>query len=82
MGAGVSGAGSKPASLRVPLRRRDVRVAYPWSSTLPAPAPLPRLEAGRIRPVIDKVFPFEEASEALDYRARGRAKGKVVVKIV
>lgn len=39
------------------------------------------LEAGRIRPVIDKVFPFEQAREALAYLARGRAKGKVVVQM-
>ena len=39
------------------------------------------LKAERIRPVIDKVFPFEQAREALDYLALGRAKGKVVVKI-
>ncbi|WP_155755420.1 zinc-binding dehydrogenase, partial [Burkholderia vietnamiensis] len=35
----------------------------------------------RIHPVIDKVFPFEQAKEALEYLAQGRAKGKVVVKI-
>ena len=39
------------------------------------------LEAERIRPVIDKVFPFEQAKEALDYLAQGRAKGKVVVQM-
>jgi len=39
------------------------------------------LESERIRPVIDKVFPFEQAKEALDYLAQGRAKGKVVVRI-
>lgn len=39
------------------------------------------LESGRIRPVIDRVFPFEQAREALDYLAQGRAKGKVVVKM-
>lgn len=39
------------------------------------------LQAERIRPVIDKVFPFEQAKEALDYLALGRAKGKVVVQI-
>ncbi|PPT20337.1 NADPH:quinone oxidoreductase [Xanthomonas arboricola] len=39
------------------------------------------LEAERIRPVIDKVFAFEQAKEALEYLAQGRAKGKVVVKI-
>jgi NADPH:quinone reductase-like Zn-dependent oxidoreductase len=37
--------------------------------------------SNRIRPVIDKVFPFEQAKQALDYLAQGRAKGKVVVRI-
>jgi len=39
------------------------------------------LEAGRIRPVIDKVFPFDQAKEALAYLEKGRAKGKVVVQM-
>jgi NADPH:quinone reductase-like Zn-dependent oxidoreductase len=40
------------------------------------------IEAGHIRPVIDKVFPFEQAKEALGYLEQGRAKGKVVVKMI
>lgn len=39
------------------------------------------LEAEKIKPVIDKVFPFEQATEALAYLAQGHAKGKVVVKM-
>lgn len=39
------------------------------------------LEAGHIHPVIDKVFPFEQAKEALEYLAQGRSKGKVVVQM-
>ena len=39
------------------------------------------LETQRIKPVIDKVFPFEQAKEALEYLAQGRSKGKVVVKM-
>ncbi|MCK1463073.1 NADP-dependent oxidoreductase [Bradyrhizobium sp. 2] len=39
------------------------------------------LESGHIRPVMDKVFPFEQAKEALAYLAKGRAKGKVVVRL-
>jgi NADPH:quinone reductase-like Zn-dependent oxidoreductase len=39
------------------------------------------LKAGCIRPVIDKVFPFEQAKEALAYLEQGRAKGKVVVQM-
>ena len=40
------------------------------------------LEQSRIRPVIDKVFPFVQAKEALAYLELGRAKGKVVVQMV
>lgn len=39
------------------------------------------LETERIRPVIDKVFQFDQAKQALDYLALGRSKGKVVVRI-
>ena len=39
------------------------------------------VELGAIRPVIDKVFPFEATNEALAYVKAGRAKGKVVVKV-
>ena len=39
------------------------------------------IEGGAIRPVIDKVFPFESTNEAMAYVEAGRAKGKVVVKI-
>ena len=39
------------------------------------------LEQSHIRPVIDKVFPFVEAKEALAYLEGGRAKGKVVVQM-
>ena len=39
------------------------------------------IEAERIRPVIDKVFPFAQAKEALEYLAQGRSRGKVVIKM-
>ena len=39
------------------------------------------LKAGSIRPVIDTVFPFDQAKEALMYLEKGRAKGKVAVKM-
>jgi len=39
------------------------------------------IEIGAIRPVIDRVFPFESTNDALAYVEAGRAKGKVVVKI-
>lgn len=39
------------------------------------------IEAGIIRPVVDRVFPFEATPEALAYVETGRAKGKVVIKV-
>ncbi|CBG71341.1 MULTISPECIES: NADP-dependent oxidoreductase [Streptomyces] len=40
------------------------------------------IDTGKIRPVVDTVFPFESTPEALEYAAAGRAKaGKVVVRM-
>jgi NADPH:quinone reductase-like Zn-dependent oxidoreductase len=39
------------------------------------------IDAGVIRPVMDRVFPFDSVNEALAYVETGRAKGKVVVKV-
>ncbi|MFJ9038520.1 NADP-dependent oxidoreductase [Streptomyces sp. NPDC102406] len=43
----------------------------------------PLIDAGKIRPVVDRVFPFEETLDAMDYVEQGRARaGKVVVSVV
>ena len=39
------------------------------------------IETGAIRPVLDRVFPFESTKEAMAYVEKGRAKGKVVIKV-
>ncbi len=39
------------------------------------------IEDGVIKPVIDKVFSFEQTNEALSYVESGRSKGKVVIKV-
>jgi len=39
------------------------------------------VELGVIRPVVDRIFPFEATNDALAYVETGRAKGKVVIKI-
>ena len=39
------------------------------------------IEAGVIKPVIDRSFPFESTAEALRYVEQGRSKGKVILKI-
>ena len=39
------------------------------------------IESDIIRPVVDRVFPFEATNEALAYVEAGHSKGKVVVKV-
>lgn len=39
------------------------------------------IESGAIRPVVDRVFPFESTNEAMAYVEGGRAKGKVVIRV-
>ena len=39
------------------------------------------IDSGVIRPVVDRVFPFESTNEAMAYVESGRAKGKVVIKV-
>ncbi len=64
-------------------KKRDV--AYSFLFARPDGAQLGEigrlLETECIRPVIDKVFPFAQAKEALDYLSQGHAKGKVVIKM-
>jgi NADPH:quinone reductase-like Zn-dependent oxidoreductase len=37
------------------------------------------IEAGKLRPVIDRRYPFSELPEAIRYLEQGHARGKVVV---
>lgn len=39
------------------------------------------IDSGKIKPVLDKVFPFEDAQKAMKYAESGRAKGKIVLKL-
>ena len=39
------------------------------------------IDSGAIRPVVDQVFPFASTNEAMAYVNKGRAKGKVVVRV-
>ena len=41
----------------------------------------PLLERGEVRPVIDRVFPLDEADAALDYLERGEHIGKIVLRV-
>lgn len=39
------------------------------------------VEAGKIKPNIDKIFPLDQAKDALLYVQKGRTKGKVIINI-
>ena len=71
------------AGVRKKAARRDLRYSFLFMrSNGPQLREITRLiEAGVIRPLVDRVFPFESTDEALAYVETGRAKGKVVVKI-
>lgn len=68
-------------SIRAATRKRGVR--YTFLFMRPNGADLEQLtkliEAGAIRPVLDRTFPFAETPQAMAYVETGRAKGKVVV---
>ncbi|MFD3920022.1 NADP-dependent oxidoreductase [Streptomyces sp. NPDC058595] len=71
-------------SLRTRLRARRRHVTYSFLFMKASGDELRELtmlvDAGTIRPVVDRVFPFDQTPEAMEYVEKGRAKaGKVVV---
>jgi NADPH:quinone reductase-like Zn-dependent oxidoreductase len=66
---------------RLRARRRRVRYSFLFMKAsgdqLRAIAAL--ADAGAIRPVLDRVFPFESVKDAIAHVESGRAKGKVVI---
>lgn len=69
------------------IRRKSKRhgVSYSFLFMTPNGEQLAQLasliDAEAIRPVVDRVFPFEKTNEALVYVETGRAKGKVVIAV-
>jgi NADPH2:quinone reductase len=45
------------------------------------PQAIPAVADGRIRPVVDRVFPFEDALKAADYLRSNQGMGKVVLQM-
>ncbi len=39
------------------------------------------IEAGKIKPVVDRCYPLSEAAEAIRYLEHGHAQGKVVLTV-
>jgi len=62
--------------LRPRSRQEKVRLTADLSSFA-----LPRLRDGRLRPVVDKVFPFDRAAEAYKALERGGVSGKIVLEM-
>ena len=73
-------------SLGILRRARQRNIGYDFHFVRPDGRQLAAigqlLEVEKIKPVIDKVFPFAEAKTALTYLAQGRAKGKVVISML
>jgi alcohol dehydrogenase len=69
------------------IRRKSKRreVSYSFLFMKPSGSQLRELgsliDSGAIRPVVDRVFPFQSTQEALAYVEEGHAKGKVVVQV-
>jgi NADPH:quinone reductase-like Zn-dependent oxidoreductase len=62
-------------------RRRNVRYTFLFmrASGTQLEEITKLIEAGTLRPVVDRVYPFDQASQALAHVESGRAKGKVVI---
>ena len=71
------------AGVRQKAKRRNVSYSFLFmkanGSQLREITPL--INSGVIRPIVDRVFPFDATREALAYVETGRANGKVVVKV-
>jgi len=39
------------------------------------------VDQGVIKPVLDRIFPLEDAAEAISYVESGRAVGKVIIRV-
>jgi len=72
-------------SLGIRLRTFPRAIRYEFFFMRPSGEQLRELtkliDAGKLKPVVDRVFPFSQAKAAFDYLEKGRAKGKVVLKM-
>ncbi|HEY3711333.1 MAG TPA: NADP-dependent oxidoreductase [Amycolatopsis sp.] len=73
------------ASAKTLLQARRRGVSYRYMFMHPSGEDLELLaglvDSGRLKAVVDRVFPFEQIADAFAYLEQGRAKGKVVVRL-
>lgn len=73
------------ASFRLRMNARKHGARYRFLFMHPSGAELSELaalvDAGRLHPIIDRVFPFAEIEQAFAYLETGRAKGKVIIQM-
>ncbi len=62
-------------------QNKNVRLLFVPQNRADLDALTQLIEAGKIKPVIDRQFPLEQVPEAMRYVAEGRAKGKVVIMV-
>ena len=67
--------------VRARARKLGVRYAFffMWADGARLKALASLYDAGALRPVLDRTFPFDDTLEAMAYVEQGRAKGKIVV---
>jgi NADPH:quinone reductase-like Zn-dependent oxidoreductase len=72
------------SGIRRKARKRDIHYAFLFMRANGAQLEniTALVEAGIIKPVVDRVFPFESTAEALSYVEQGRAKGKVIIQLI
>lgn len=68
----VTGSTLRARSIEFKQEMRDRLLQHVW----------PLIANGRIRPIVDKVFEFEEAAAAHAYMESGTHKGKIVLRLV
>jgi alcohol dehydrogenase len=39
------------------------------------------VDSGKVRAIVERIYPFSQAVEALQYATTGRAKGKLVIQV-
>ncbi len=69
------------ATLRSPFTRRRLKPLAARRSGDDLDALRAHAEAGELRPVVDEVFPFDRAPEAVARLASGRVRGKVAIRV-